>query len=82
MKARIPTAAATFYWTITASLVFLLAATLYQAWTIQAEKAEYTHWLNTTSDVRHNSTCRYFEKTAGGQPCKPDEGFPCGLCGG
>ncbi len=42
---------------------------------------ELGFWLNTNSHVRHNSGCRHFEKTRG-RPCGPDEGKPCGICGG
>ena len=40
------------------------------------------YWLNTSSGVRHNSTCRYFKNTKQGRPCGPNEGKPCKLCGG
>ncbi|MBM4007126.1 MAG: nuclease [Planctomycetes bacterium] len=39
-------------------------------------------WLNTGSGVRHNEKCRYFNKTKAGRLCGPDEGKPCGECGG
>ncbi len=39
-------------------------------------------WLNTGSNVRHNSTCRYYGKTSKGRACKEDEGKACGICGG
>ena len=39
-------------------------------------------WLNTSSSVRHNSTCRYFGKTSKGRACAKDEGKACGICGG
>ena len=32
------------------------------------------------SGVRHNSGCRYYSPDA--KPCGPDEGRPCGVCGG
>jgi endonuclease YncB( thermonuclease family) len=40
------------------------------------------YWLNTSSNIRHNSDCRYFEKTKQGRASKKDEGRACGLCGG
>ena len=40
------------------------------------------HWLNTSSNVRHNSTCKYFKMTKRGRLCGPDEGKACGICGG
>jgi micrococcal nuclease len=39
-------------------------------------------WLNTSSNVRHNSTCRWFGKTKRGRYCGADEGKACGDCGG
>lgn len=42
---------------------------------------EKTHWLTTSSGVRHNSTCRYY-RTSKGRPCGPDEGRACKICGG
>ena len=41
-----------------------------------------THWLNTSSNVRHNSKCQNFKNTKRGRPCGPDDGKPCGTCGG
>ena len=46
------------------------------------ERTTKTHWLNTASNIRHNSTCRYFRKTKSGRMCEPDEGKACKLCGG
>lgn len=42
--------------------------------------AEY--WLNTSSGVRHNSTCTNFKNTKRGRLCSKTEGRPCGICGG
>jgi endonuclease YncB( thermonuclease family) len=39
-------------------------------------------WLNTGSNVRHNSSCRWFVKTKRGRYCGADEGKACGDCGG
>jgi endonuclease YncB( thermonuclease family) len=39
-------------------------------------------WLNTSSGVRHNSSCKHFMKTRRGRLCGPEEGRPCGECGG
>lgn len=41
-----------------------------------------SHWLNISTGVRHNSSCRYFMNTRRGRLCRPDEGKPCGECGG
>lgn len=43
---------------------------------------ELTYWLNTKSNVRHNSGCRWHGKTKGGRACKKSEGKACGICGG
>ncbi len=40
------------------------------------------YWLNTSSNVRHNSSCRYFNNTKRGRACSADEGKACGICGG
>jgi hypothetical protein len=46
------------------------------------EQPQLTHWLNTKSNVRHNSSCDHFQKTKNGRPSRADEGNPCGICGG
>jgi len=55
-------------------------------WEYRAKKkqpaATGEHWLNTPSNVRHNSTCKHFKATKRGRLCGPDEGKPCGICGG
>jgi endonuclease YncB( thermonuclease family) len=40
------------------------------------------YWLNTSSNSRHNSTCRYFQNTSKGRTCEKNEGKACGICGG
>ena len=40
------------------------------------------YWLNGKSKVRHNTTCRYYGKTANGRACTHEEGRPCSICGG
>lgn len=44
--------------------------------------ASASYWLNTSSNVRHNSSCRWFGKTSKGRACSAKEGKPCGMCGG
>jgi hypothetical protein len=44
--------------------------------------ATLSHWLNTNTGVRHNSSCHWFEKTTGGRKCSAAEGAPCQQCGG
>jgi hypothetical protein len=44
--------------------------------------AELSHWLNLNGNVRHNSTCEWFQNTKRGRMCSADEGRPCGKCGG
>lgn len=39
-------------------------------------------WLNTSSNKRHNSRCRYFGNTKRGRYCSSDDGRACGTCGG
>ncbi len=40
------------------------------------------HWINTASNVRHNSTCRWYKNTKSGRMCQSGEGKACGKCGG
>lgn len=40
------------------------------------------YWLNTRSNIRHNESCEYFQKSNQGRLCRADEGRPCSLCGG
>ena len=47
---------------------------------VQAPEAGY--WLNLSSGVRHNSSCKNYRNTKRGRPCGPNEGKPCGLCKG
>ena len=47
------------------------------------EDPSLTHWLNISSDKRHNATCEQnFGRTKNGRYCTADEGEPCGRCGG
>jgi len=39
------------------------------------------YWLTTSSNKRHNSTCRYYQKSAGNF-CKSNAGIACKICGG
>lgn len=43
---------------------------------------QYGYWLNTNSNVRHNSGCRYYKNTKEGRMCSAYEGKSCGICGG
>jgi hypothetical protein len=47
---------------------------------VKPEAARY--WLNTSSNVRHNSSCKWFDNTKRGRFCSAAEGKPCGECGG
>lgn len=47
-----------------------------------AESSPAGFWLNTSSGVRHNSRCEHYRNTKRGRDCGPDEGKPCGICGG
>ena len=48
----------------------------------QNEEPATLHWLNTSSNKRHNRTCRYFGNTKRGKYCEASEGSACGICGG
>jgi hypothetical protein len=43
--------------------------------------ATASYWLNMKTNIRHNSTCRYYMKSEG-RACGPDEGTACKVCGG
>ncbi len=40
------------------------------------------YWLNSSSNVRHNSGCKYYKNTKHGRACGPSDGKPCGICKG
>lgn len=40
------------------------------------------YWLNTSSNVRHNSSCKWFNNTKSGRSCGANDGKGCGICGG
>lgn len=46
------------------------------------KKSRGPYWLNTSSNVRHNSGCRYYKKSTAGKACGPNDGKACGICGG
>jgi len=41
-----------------------------------------SHWLNTSSNVRHNKSCRWYKATKHGRPGNANEGRACKICGG
>jgi hypothetical protein len=42
----------------------------------------HRYWLNTSSNVRHNQSCKWFGDTKHGRYCFANEGKPCRECGG
>lgn len=54
----------------------------YRAIKKKPQTATGGHWLNSSSGVRHNTSCRWYGQTSRGRACGPDEGRPCGICGG
>ena len=44
-------------------------------------KAAMSYWLSTNSNKRHNSDCRWYEKSKG-RTCTASEGVACKICGG
>ena len=50
--------------------------------TTGVQTAQKTHWLNTSTGVRHNAGCRWFGNTTSGRYCPANEGRACGTCGG
>ncbi|OHB65810.1 MAG: hypothetical protein A2V70_07210 [Planctomycetes bacterium RBG_13_63_9] len=47
-----------------------------------ASEPKLAHWLNASSNIRHNSRCKYYRKTKQGRMCGPNEGRACKTCGG
>lgn len=41
-----------------------------------------SYWLNTSTGVRHNATCKHYKNTKSGRSCTKSDGKPCGICGG
>lgn len=54
----------------------------YRAFKKEPQEASGGHWLNSSSGVRHNSSCKWFGNRSRGRACGPDEGKACGICGG
>lgn len=48
----------------------------------ESKDEKISYWLNTSSGVRHNQRCEHFQKTKKGRLCGPNDGKPCGICGG
>lgn len=46
------------------------------------EKPVIYYWMNTKSNVRHNSSCRYYDNTKNGRFTTTRSGSACGICGG
>lgn len=40
------------------------------------------YWINSSTMVRHNRTCRWYGNTKNGYYTNKKEGRPCGICGG
>ena len=49
---------------------------------VNSEDGTPLYWLNTSSNTRHNSRCKYFNKTKRGRLATASEGKACGICGG
>lgn len=53
--------------------------------TVDVERTNTTqgkYWINSSSNTRHNSSCRYYENTKKGYLTDKKEGKACGQCGG
>lgn len=46
------------------------------------QNGEMKYWINTNSDTRHNSGCRYYGKTKEGYYTNQKIGKPGNICGG
>jgi len=40
------------------------------------------YWINSNSNVRHNSDCKYYGNTRDGYYTDEEDGRACGICGG
>ena len=47
---------------------------------IETQNSEY--WVNSSSMVRHNSSCRWYKNTKNGYLTNKKDGRACGICGG
>jgi endonuclease YncB( thermonuclease family) len=47
----------------------------------QKSESQQSYWITNSSGKRHNSSCRYFHNSKG-QPCGPNDGIACKICGG
>jgi len=45
------------------------------------DNEEPAYWMTISSRYRHNTTCRYYQKSQG-RSCTASEGIACGICGG
>lgn len=54
---------------------------LYKATTTAPLNSNKTYWLTTSSKIRHNSTCQYFNRSRG-EFCEKNKGIACKKCGG
>lgn len=47
-----------------------------------ATEQGYKYWINSETNVRHNSSCQWYGNTAEGYYTDEEVGTPCGICGG
>jgi micrococcal nuclease len=40
------------------------------------------YWLNSSSDIRHNHNCKFYNNTKKGRACSANDGKACKICGG
>ena len=50
--------------------------------TESVDRQKKNYWLNTNSNVRHNSSCRWYGNTKRGKWVTKSSGRACGNCGG
>jgi micrococcal nuclease len=50
--------------------------------TAEGPEPSLSHWLNTSTGVRHNASCKNFKNTKAGRVCAAAEGKACGIFGG
>ncbi len=63
-------------------LVILSVFILSNCSEILSSDSSETYWINSDSNVRHNSSCRWYGNTNAGYYTTELIGTACGICGG
>ena len=66
---------------LSSQIKVLVFPTDFESHELITKKMTSQYWLSKNSKKRHNSTCRWFEKSVGDY-CNPSDGTAAGCCGG